>query len=70
MDRRETKVYYDPDTKEVVKVEEVLVEKDAMSDDEFANKMMSLLFGTYKDAAREFKKYLLEQEKKSVKENK
>lgn len=65
MDRRETKVYYDPDTKEVVKVEEGIIEKDVIPDEEFANKMMSLLFGTYKDAAREFKKYLLEQEKKN-----
>lgn len=65
MDLRETKVYYDPDTKEVVRIEERVIEKDVMTDEEFANKMMNLLFGTYKDAAKEFQKYLLEQEKKN-----
>ncbi len=47
--------------KEVTSIDQDYIEKDNMSTQEFSNRVISLLFGTYKDCARQFRDYTLEQ---------
>lgn len=39
-----------------------MLEQDAMSTEEFANRAISVLFGTYKDCAKQLRSYVAEQE--------
>ena len=38
------------------------IEQDVMSREEFANRAISVLFGTYKDCAKQLRSYVAEQE--------
>lgn len=47
--------------KKAVNISYEYIEKDVMSKQEFANSVVSILFGTYKDCAKQLRDYTLEQ---------
>lgn len=49
--------------KKITGIDHDYLEKDILSTHEFSNKVISLLFGTYKDCARQFRDYVLEESK-------